>query len=161
VPKSRVIVLRNIADIQKDLIDESAFCEFFSDVRDECERYGKVLCVKIPRPRQKRELTAQEEAEERERKRQEDEKKLENKEKRQESGQKEVEIPEEWKVPGIGSVFVEFTSLQEAVAARKYIHTKKFGGKLVEVGFHDEKAFERNYLERPAVTKAEEIAENF
>lgn len=58
--RSRVIVLRKIADIQKDLVEDTAFAEFFSDVRDECERYGKVLCVKIPRPKAKRVLTEQE-----------------------------------------------------------------------------------------------------
>jgi hypothetical protein len=50
--------------------------DLYSEVRDECEKYGKILCIKIPRPKPTKEKTVDDlkkEADAREQERQEKE----------------------------------------------------------------------------------------
>ena len=46
---SRVLILRNIATLTDTRTDHN-FIDFYSDIMDKCQQYGKVLELKIPRP---------------------------------------------------------------------------------------------------------------
>jgi len=48
-PPSRILVLKNMVQLHELEIDEE-YNEILEDVKEECQKYGQVLSVKIPRP---------------------------------------------------------------------------------------------------------------
>ena len=49
-PPTRVLSLRNIVTL-KDSKDTVVFSDLYSDIMDKCSQFGKVLEIKIPRPK--------------------------------------------------------------------------------------------------------------
>eukprot|EP01015_Nassula_variabilis_P006719 TRINITY_DN1511_c0_g2_i7.p1 TRINITY_DN1511_c0_g2~~TRINITY_DN1511_c0_g2_i7.p1 ORF type:complete len:465 (-),score=82.15 TRINITY_DN1511_c0_g2_i7:110-1504(-) len=54
-PPSRILVLKNIVEIHELEIDEE-YASIMEDIKEECEKYGKVLSLKIPRPKKDEEI---------------------------------------------------------------------------------------------------------
>lgn len=48
-PRSRVLILLNMVT-GDDLMDADEYDDILQDVKEECDRYGKVLDLQIPRP---------------------------------------------------------------------------------------------------------------
>lgn len=117
--------------------------------------YGKVLEIKIPRPVWNERIV--EHGIEDENKVEDQEDKVTNK-----KAVKPEEDPNNYDYPqGFSSAFVEFTSINEAKRARKYINLLKYAGRIVECEYFDEEKFERGDLSSEEVQKREKMGLEF
>jgi len=101
-PPSRVLVLKNMVQLAELQIDEE-YQEIYEDVKEECEKYGKVLSLKIPRPK-----------------------------------------PGQTNAPGVGKIYVEYSSVEEAKEARKILQGRTFDEHTVEVAYHNEEKYAKD-----------------
>jgi len=101
-PPSRILVLKNMVQIEELEIDEE-FVEIQEDVKEECEKFGKVLSIKIPRP-----------------------------------------VKGKTDIPGLGKIFLEYSTVDEAKNARKELHGRIFADNTVEVSYYDEALYTNN-----------------
>jgi len=58
-------------------------------------------------------------------------------------------IPGVENIPGLGKIFVEYSSVEQAKEARKTLQGRLFNGNTVEVSYHDEIAYLRNDMSDP------------
>jgi len=101
-PPSRILVLKNMVQVEELEIDEE-YEEIQEDVKEECEKSGKVLSMKIPRP-----------------------------------------IKGKTDIPGLGKIFLEYSTIDEAKNARKELHGRIFADNTVEVSYYDEALYANN-----------------
>jgi splicing factor U2AF subunit len=101
-PPSRILVLKNMVLVQELEIDEE-YDEIKEDVKEECEKFGKVESMKIPRP-----------------------------------------VKGKTDIPGLGKIFMEYSSIDEAKNARKELHGRIFADNTVEVSYYDEALYANN-----------------
>lgn len=90
-PPSRILTLKKIV-AASDMQNETEYLDIMDDIKCECEKYGKVISLALPKPGEK----------------------------------------------GTGNVYLEYETVEEAMAARKVLITKRFNGKFVEASFHSE-----------------------
>jgi splicing factor U2AF subunit len=93
-PTTEVLCLLNMVT-EDELLDDDEYEEILEDVKDECNKYGMVKSIEIPRP-----------------------------------------IPGV-DVPGVGKIFVEFTSLTECQKAQSALTGRKFANRVVVTSFYD------------------------
>ena len=100
-PPSKVLCLKGIV-VGSDMQGEAEYLDLVDDIRCECEKYGKVESVALPKPGEK----------------------------------------------GMGNAYLEYETVEEAMAARKVLITKRFNGKFVTASFHPEVMYlERDFRE--------------
>lgn len=85
----------NILD-PKDLEDDEEYEDICEDIRLECEKFGSINSIEVPRPQQNVD-----------------------------------------DVPGLGKVFIEYSSVAECLKAFDNLSGRKFGEKIVVVSFFD------------------------
>lgn len=87
-----VLRMANMVAVE-ELNDDEEYADLKEDVEEECKRFGTVVTLEIPRPK---------------------------------DGQA---------VPGVGDIFVQFETTEQAAAALKALSGRKFGGKIVKVSY--------------------------
>lgn len=97
---TEVLCLLNMVT-EDELLDDDEYEEILEDVKDECNKYGSVKSIEIPRP-----------------------------------------IPGV-DVPGVGKIFVEFTSLTECQKAQSALTGRKFANRVVVTSFYDPDKYHR------------------
>ncbi len=83
-------------------IDEE-FQEIYEDVKEECEKFGEVKSLKIPRP-----------------------------------------MFSQTQIPGLGKIFIEYASIDEAKEARKVLQGRTFADHTVECAYYDEELYAKD-----------------
>ena len=99
-PATEVLCLLNMIT-EDELVDDDEYEEILEDVKDECNKYGMVKSIEIPRP-----------------------------------------IPEV-EVPGVGKIFVEFTSKGECTKAQQSLTGRKFANRVVVTSYYDPDKYHR------------------
>lgn len=97
---TEVLCLLNMVT-EDELLDDDEYEEILEDVKDECNKYGAVKSIEIPRP-----------------------------------------IPGV-DVPGVGKIFVEFTSHGESQKAQTALTGRKFANRVVVTSFYDPDKYHR------------------
>ena len=99
-PATEVLCLLNMVT-EKELEDDEEYDEIVEDVKEECNKYGQVKSIEIPRPI---------------------------------SG---VDVP------GVGKIFVEFTSKSECQKAQRALTGRKFANRVVVTSYYDPDKYHR------------------
>ena len=99
-PLTEVLCLLNMVT-EDELVDDDEYEEILEDVKEECNKYGMVRSIEIPRP-----------------------------------------IPEV-EVPGVGKIFVEFTSKSECQKAQQSLTGRKFANRVVVTSYYDPDKYHR------------------
>jgi splicing factor U2AF subunit len=99
-PTTEVLCLLNMVS-EEELVDDDEYEEILEDVKDECNKYGMVKSIEIPRP-----------------------------------------IPQV-EVPGLGKIFVEFTSKSECQKAQQSLTGRKFANRVVVTSYYDPDKYHR------------------
>ena len=90
-PPSKVLCLKKIVT-SSDMQGEAEYQELLEYIKYECEKYGKIDSMALPKPGEK----------------------------------------------GTGNAYIEYSTVEEAMAARKILATKRFNGRFVNGSFHPE-----------------------
>lgn len=99
-PATEVLCLLNMVT-EEELEDEEEYDEILEDVKEECNKYGQVKSIEIPRP-----ITGVD-------------------------------------VPGVGKIFVEFTSKSECQKAQRALTGRKFANRVVVTSYYDPDKYHR------------------
>ena len=99
-PLTEVLCLLNMVT-EEELVDDDEYEEILEDVKEECNKYGMVKSIEIPRP-----------------------------------------IPEV-EVPGVGKIFVEFTSKSECQKAQQSLTGRKFANRVVVTSYYEPDKYHR------------------
>jgi len=135
---TKVLVLMNIinlSDFPGDM-EEGEYLEFIDDITEECERYGKVMKILVPRPTTKQKNHTVEHFD----------------------GNDvdfdivdddvdEEESEEEPAPPGFGKVFVEYEKVEHAKRAQTALSGRRYDGRMVITSFHPDEKWEIQILE--------------
>ena len=100
VPATEVLCLLNMVT-EDELEDDEEYDEILEDVKEECNKYGQVKSIEIPRPI------------------------------------RGVDVP------GVGKIFVEFTSKSECQKAQKALTGRKFANRVVVTSYYDPDKYHR------------------
>jgi len=128
---TRVLVIMNILnllDFPGDH-DESEFQEVIDDIKAECERYGQVVKLVIPRPTKKNTHHTVEHF---------DAIKWDDIGKESDEEEEENKQPDVPDPPGLGKIYVEYSSVDEAKHAQTALSGRRFDGRMVVTSFHPE-----------------------
>mmetsp|Transcript_24447 Transcript_24447/g.27189 ORF Transcript_24447/g.27189 Transcript_24447/m.27189 type:complete len:569 (+) Transcript_24447:56-1762(+) len=138
---TRVLVLMNIIDAEKFRDNDERLARAEEDIRLECEKFGTVLRVVIPKPKKRktvgdiyipiREYDAAGRPVERQLK------------VRTEYGgdYDDAEDPVRPSVAGVGKVFIEFKEIEEAKAAQKALAGRRWDNRMCITSYFDEDKF--------------------
>eukprot|EP01097_Dermamoeba_algensis_P002027 TRINITY_DN1808_c0_g1_i2.p1 TRINITY_DN1808_c0_g1~~TRINITY_DN1808_c0_g1_i2.p1 ORF type:complete len:393 (-),score=81.57 TRINITY_DN1808_c0_g1_i2:67-1245(-) len=107
IQPTNVLMLLNMVS-GEDLYSDEDFQEIFEDIKSECERFGQVVSMKIPRP-----LTREEED----------------------------------KTPGVGKIFVEFESSNDAQKAQQALGGRKYQGRTVITSYFEPDSYHQDQFE--------------
>eukprot|EP01022_Parablepharisma_sp_SALTPOND_P018902 TRINITY_DN3152_c0_g1_i1.p1 TRINITY_DN3152_c0_g1~~TRINITY_DN3152_c0_g1_i1.p1 ORF type:complete len:519 (+),score=45.92 TRINITY_DN3152_c0_g1_i1:123-1679(+) len=102
---SRVVKLKNLVNVA-ELFDNAYHDELIEDINEQCQRYGKILEIEVPRPK--------------------------------------IQGPQ---VPGVGFVFVQYETVDQAMTAVKELNGLLFAGKKVEAVYYPEDSFKKRVLD--------------
>ena len=117
---TRILVMQNMVT-EDELRDDQEYSEILEDVEEECNKYGRVLSIQIPRPAQAAPVAANIHPD------------------------RMPMVPVK-PVDGVGKVFVEYASIQDAQAAERAISGRKFADRTIVTTFLTEKAYaDRNF----------------
>jgi len=105
-PETRVLQLLNMLTGEQ-LVDEYEYQDIYEDIQQECEKYGRILSITIPRPR----VT---------------------------EGKLDPTIP----VHGVGRIFVEYSTKDDAIKAQQMLGGRKFNNRTILTSFYDEDLYE-------------------
>jgi len=129
---TKVLVIMNILNLLDFPGDhgESEFSEVYEDIRSECERYGNVVKIVIPRPTKRNTHHTVEHF---------DAIKWDDigkdSDEEEEMREKQPEIPDP---PGLGKIYVEYATVEEAKHAQTSLSGRRFDGRMVVTSFHPE-----------------------
>jgi len=98
---SRVIKLKNLVNVN-EIMDNTYFDDLLDDTQEQCQKYGYVQQVIIPRPELR-----------------------------------------ESHCPGIGNIFIQYESVEQAMQAKKLLNGMTFNGKVIECVFFPEDSFRK------------------
>jgi len=90
---------------EEELYRDDEYEDIVEDVRDECNKFGKVASVKIPRPSR------------------------------------------EFKVPGVGKIYVEFENIAGCSAAFTALAGRKFASRTVVTSYYNEDKYANSEFE--------------
>uniref|UniRef100_A0A7S2TUG6 RNA recognition motif domain-containing protein n=1 Tax=Lotharella oceanica TaxID=641309 RepID=A0A7S2TUG6_9EUKA len=111
-----VLVLLNMVT-PAELIDDDEYHDIRTQVGQECEKFGSVVSVVIPRPND-----------------------AANNEDDDDDDDDDEDAGRS--IPGVGRIFVRYETELQAKAARSKLHGRQFGGNTVEVRFYPVSKFE-------------------
>jgi len=130
---TKILVIMNILNLLDFPGDhgESEFSEVYDDIKAECDRYGAVVKIVIPRPTKKNTHHTVEHF---------DAIKWEDigKDSDEEEEKREQQKPEIPDPPGLGKVFVEYAEVDEAKHAQTALSGRRYDGRMVVTSFHPE-----------------------
>mmetsp|Transcript_40083 Transcript_40083/g.78024 ORF Transcript_40083/g.78024 Transcript_40083/m.78024 type:complete len:130 (+) Transcript_40083:1990-2379(+) len=110
-----VLVLLNMVT-PAELIDDEEYHDIRTQVGQECEKFGSVVSVVIPRPNDNN---------------------IED-----DDDDDDDDDDAGRSIPGVGRIFVRYETELQAKAARSKLHGRQFGGNTVEVRFYPVAKFE-------------------
>ena len=102
---SRVVKLKNLVNVA-ELFDSSCYEELLEDINEQCQRYGKIVSIEVPRPA--------------------------------------ISGPPG---PGLGFVYVQYETVDQAMGSVKELNGLMFSGKKVEAVYYPEDSFKKKVLD--------------